>query len=235
VALAPRLPGSELWDHARRSGIGSLAARPDLSALMILFTFGALMNAFGMVSPVYAVVSTIAGVLHVGSEGLALGILFGLVLVVEPALLLGVAAWATRRASGSRDSLLAVGVRHAYALAPFGFGVWLAHYTFHFLTGLGTIVPVAQKAIADLGLPILGEPAWQLGGLPARFVQPIEVGFLTLGLIGSWIVAWRIAEQNSPRRAAPAFVPWAVLALVLFVAALWLFAQPMEMRGSSLS
>ena len=39
----------------QRSGIGRFSRRKDIAALAIVFCFGALMNAFGMVSPVYAV------------------------------------------------------------------------------------------------------------------------------------------------------------------------------------
>jgi polyferredoxin len=232
VALAPRLPGRELWEDPQRSGIGWFSRRPDLAALVIVFTFGALLNAFGMVSPVYAVQAWIAARLPAPDQSVALGILFGVALVIEPAILLGLAAWATRRATGARERLVAVAVRHAYALVPLGFGVWLAHYAFHFLTGFLTFVPVAQKALVDLGTPLLGEPVWTLGGLSTRAVLPIEVGFLVLGLIGSWIVGWRIAEREAPGRATRAFLPWAALALLLFVTAWWLLSQPMEMRGT---
>ena len=42
-------------------------------------------------------------------------------------------------------------MRYSYGLVPLGFGMWLAHYGFHFLTGLYTIVPVTQSAVASLG------------------------------------------------------------------------------------
>jgi hypothetical protein len=44
--------------------------------------------------------------------------------------------------------------------------MWLAHYSFHFLTGLYTIISVMQSALATLGWPLLGEPRWTLTGLP---------------------------------------------------------------------
>src|SRR5208282_587504 len=96
------------------------------------------------------------------------------------------------------EPLLRIGVRYAYGLTPLGLGIWVAHYCFHFLTGLWTFVPVAQKAVADLGWPLLGEPRWTLSGLPKHAVHPMEIGFLALGLIGSWIVAWNIAEREAP-------------------------------------
>ena len=63
-------------------------------------------------------------------------------------------------------------------------------------------------------------------------VHPLELGFLSLGLLGSLLVAHRIAERDYPVRTARAFAPWAGLFLLLTAAALWLLYQPMEMRGA---
>jgi hypothetical protein len=113
--------------------------------------------------------------------------------------------------------------------------MWLAHYGFHFLTGLLTIIPVTQRAVADLGWPFLGEPLWRLTGLPKNLVQPIELGFLLLGMAGSLLVVYRLAEDDSPRRPVRAFFPWAAVCLLLFLASLWLMTQPMEMRATFMS
>jgi hypothetical protein len=234
VALTARLPASELWTDPRRSGVGFLSRRKDLATLAILFTFGALLNAFGMVSPVYAVQAWLAERMGTSHEAPVLGALFLLALVIEPVLLLGFAAWLTRRGAGTREPLLPLVTRFAYALVPLGFGIWLAHYGFHLLTGLWTFVPVAQGALADLGLPGLGAPRWDLGGLPEQAVYPLELGFLGLGLLGSALVAYRIAEREYPARAMPAFLPWAGLCLLLAATAVWLLSQPMEMRGTFL-
>ncbi len=234
VGLAARLPASELWVDPRRSGIGRFSKRKDLATLALLFTFGALLNAFGMVSPVYAFQSWLAERMGTTQEGLVLGVLFLLLLVVEPVLLLGLAAWLTRRGTGTREPLLPLVTRFAYALLPLGFGVWVAHYCFHLLTGLWTFVPVAQDALADLGMPWLGTPDWSLGGLPEELVYPLELGFLGLGFFGSLLVAYRIAQRDYPARVLRASVPWAGLCLLLWVAAMWLLSQPMEMRGTFL-
>jgi hypothetical protein len=165
-----------------------------------------------------------------------LGVLFAACLVVEPAALLGAAAWMSRRWSGRQEPLLPLVIRFSYALVPLGFGIWLAHYCFHLLTGLLTVVPVAQSALADLGMPLLGSPNWRLTGLPVGLVKPLDQCFLSLGLIGSLLVAWQIAareEAGSPRTWR-AFAPWAGLCVLLWLTALWLLAQPMEMRATFL-
>jgi hypothetical protein len=58
------------------------------------------------------------------------------------------------------------------------------------------------------------------------------MGFLGLGLLGSLLVAWRIAGREAPARAVAAFLPWAGLCLLLWGSAVWLMGQPMEMRGT---
>jgi ferredoxin len=234
IALAARVPGAELWADRRRSGIGLFSKRKDLAVLALLFTFGALLNAFGMVSPVYAVQSWLSSVLGVRSEAAVLGIIFLAVLVVEPVLLLGAAAWLTRRVAGRPEPLLPLAVRFAYALIPLGFGVWVAHYTFHLLTGFWAFIPVAQNLLESGGIRFLGGTDWTRAGLPPALVQPLEIGFLCLGLIGSLLVAYRIAERDYPASARLAFVPWAGLILLLWLSATWLLSQPMEMRGTSL-
>lgn len=238
VGLRARLPGSELWAESWRSGIGRFFQRTDIATLAAVYTFGALLNAFGMISPVYTLENWLAGLLGLRPElGLlaelpVLGILFVVGLVVIPAGLLLLTGWWSRLWSGSHDKLSALIARYAYALVPMGFGVWVAHFAFHFLTGVLTIIPVCQSILIDQGL-LSGRPRWDLGPiLPIAWLYPVELGFLGLGWLGSLLVAYRLAEQDQPRRPWRAFLPWALLLALLLAAAAWLMAQPMEMRGT---
>jgi ferredoxin len=240
IGILSRLPASELMADPLRSGIGYFSRRKDIAALALVFTLGALLNAFGMVSPVYAVERAVGRLLHVSHEAPVLGVIFAFFLIVEPLLLLGLAAWLTRRWVGGANSkstraLLPLAVRYTYGLVPLGFGMWLAHYCFHFLTGLYTLIPVTQNAIASLGRPLLGAPRWTLTGLPANIVQVIEIGFLLLGFAGSLVVTYGLAEDDSPDRPLRAFLPWAAVCLVLWCASMWLMFQPMEMRATLMS
>jgi ferredoxin len=236
VGIMSRLPAAELAEHEQpRSGIGHFSRRKDLGALVVVFTFGALLNMFGMVSPVYAVESWIGQLLHVQNEAPFLMAIFGAFLVIEPLLLLGIAAWLSSRWSRVRRGLAAQITRYSYGLAPLGFGVWLAHYSFHFLTGLFTIIPVIQSALADLGWAVLGDPRWTLTGLSARAVQPVQLGFVLLGAIGSLWVMYRMAQEDDKKRVLRTFAPWAVTCLILCAGAVWLLFQPMEMRATFLS
>jgi hypothetical protein len=234
VGLVSRLPGAELWAESSRSGVGQPHKRKDLAALVLVFTFGALLNAFGMTSPVYAVQAWLSRTLGTTQRGPILALLFAAGLIVEPLVLLGSAAMVTRWATGTREGPLAIATRYAYSLVPLGFGIWLAHYSFHFLTGGLTIIPVSQAAVGDLGWSVAGEPNWGLAGMRAGAVYPLEMGFLCLGLIGSWVVAVRLARQDHPQAPWRAYLPWTILHVFLCASAVWLLTQPMEMRGTFL-
>jgi len=227
VGIMSRVPAGELTTDPMRSGLGIFSRRKDLAALVVVFTFGALLNAFGMVSPVYALESWVAKVLGVNREFPVLGFVFGLFLVVEPLLLIGVAAWLTRVWGGSREAIVAVAVRYSYVLAPLGFGIWLAHYGFHFLTGLYTIVPVTLGA---LGM----QPNWGTPGLAPNVVQVVEFGFVVLGLFGSLLVGYSIAANEKVAHPSRIFVVWALVVMIMAAGAIWLMSQPMEMRAVSL-
>ena len=123
---------------------------------------------------------------------------------------------------------------YAYGLVPFGFGMWLAHYGFHLLTGALTVVPVTQSAAIDLmGWAALGEPLWRWTGMRPGAVFPMQLGMHPARHDG---IARR-AERNlcaattrrrrlaRPRRGRSSCV------LSLAVAAIWILFQPMEMRG----
>lgn len=234
IGINSRVPAEELMQDPMRSGIGLLSKRKDLAALVVVFSFGALLNAFGMVSPVYAFENWLANLFGLTHELPVLASMFGLLLVVEPLLLIGLATWLTRVWAGSKRPWLYVAVRFSYSLAPIGFGIWLAHYSFHFLTGLFTFIPVTQAALAQAGWAALGPPQWGWLGLPVNVVQLFEFGFITLGLIGSLLVGYEMAVKEAPDRSLRAFVPWATLALIIAVGAWWLMTQPMEMRGVAL-
>jgi polyferredoxin len=234
VALTGRVPGAELVDSRRRSGIGRLAGRPDIAALAVLFAFGALVNAFAMVAPVYSVEEWLAGVMHVHSEAPVLLLMFVLALVVIPgALLVGAAALTRMMARTDTRSLRADIINYAVTLVPLGFGLWIAHYGFHLLTGVLTIVPVTQSAATDLlGWSMLGDPLWRLAGMTPGSVFPIQIGFVMLGMFGSLAVAHGISAREYPARPMAAAIPWMVVVVALGAAAFWVLSNPMEMRAT---
>lgn len=239
VGILSRIPADELGVSGTRSGLGNVGRRFDFTALTVVFTFGALLNAFAMTSPVYAVEQWISHATGLRVEWPILAAIFAVGLILEPAVFLLATAAISRRftdRSKNRPMSLLETVNHfARSLVPIGFGVWLAHYGFHFFTGFLTVVPVTQNAVMQwFGQPLLGEPLWHLGGLPESIVYPMELGFMGLGLLGSWLVAWTLAHQIATIRPIRSFMPWCVLHLVIFACAIWIMTQPMDMRGTFL-
>lgn len=237
VGILGREPARELWEDPRRSGIGRLSDRPDMAALVLVLVFAAFVNTFGMIAPVHRALAALQGITGTDSPALATVLLFGAGLVLAPLLLAGVAAWAGRALSGESGSLIQVATRYAWSLVPVGFGMWAAHYLFHFLLGALTIIPVAQLYLQDLGLPSGGPPLWSLGPiLPPEWVLPLQLLLFEAGFLVSLVVAWRIGRRlHGPGRTAlRAALPWMVLAALLSGVGIWLLFQPMEMRGTFL-
>lgn len=235
IGLIPRIPTQELWTDPRRSGLGRFTRRWDLVGLVVVLTFGAYLNAFAMITPVYALRQNLANWFGVTSDIPGLLLIFFLGFTVLPAAVLSGAAFFSRLLAGPADEALGLVVRRfVYSLVPLGFGMWLAHYAFHFLTGALTIIPVMQAYLNDSGFNV-GQPSWQFGpAVPLDWLFPIQTVFLYTGLFGSLVAAFQIAVGHYPNRniALRAFLPWGIMALLLLVVALWIMFQPMEMRGT---
>src|SRR5262249_37872779 len=127
-------PGRDLWRDPVRSGVGSFGRRPDLAALVVVLVFGALANAAGMVGPVAEWQDGLCSRLGLHSLLPVVSMYYFLALLGVPLLTVGTAAALSRRWGRLSASWLAVATRFSFALVPFGFGLWLSHSGFHFLT-----------------------------------------------------------------------------------------------------
>lgn len=240
VALTVRAPGRELVQP------DAWPRRWDISLLVIGMAFMGVVNAFGMVPPVYDLMQDMASALGLVAAGLAdaliefvvLFIIFALGSALLPVALSLLAAELTRAVAGKRSPLSRrdTVARFAPAFIPLGFGIWIAHYGFHFLIGALTIVPVTQTFLIDHRITLLGStPDWSLGGLDdSGLVGLIQVVALMGGFLWSMVIAQRTAMRHYGRQAMPALLPWALILLLLVAAAVWVFSQPMEMRGTIL-
>jgi cytochrome c oxidase assembly factor CtaG/polyferredoxin len=242
IVMSARAPGSELWHdtlagHASdRRHARSLGKRPDLAVLIVVLVFGAFVNAAGMVGPIVDWRDRLDFQLGQTSPLLVTSLLYLVGLLVLPLLLVGSAAVLCRWWGRLDSSIPAIATRYSYALIPIGFAMWLAHYSFHFLTSYDTALPTAQRFALDLGWPNLGEPTWTAACCRpvADWLPRLEVVFLDLGLLLSLYTAYRIAMAQSPQfsRALKALAPWTLLIALLFAAGIWLVFQPMQMRGT---
>lgn len=230
VGLFARSPLKELTD-AR-----AWRHRWDVIVLLAALAFMGVTNAFGMVPPVYALIQSLAeafsflegwGFSGMAIEGVVLLVIFGTGNLLLPVAAVLLAASLTKTFVRTRDTLREIAGTFAPAFVPVGFGVWLSHYLFHFLIGVWTIIPVGQ---AFFGL----EPNYALTGVPPDSValSLVEVGFLLLGFLVSLYVAQRAAVTRYGRQGFTAFLPWALLFLLLMVFSQWIMGLPMEMRGT---
>jgi cytochrome c oxidase assembly factor CtaG len=236
VGILATPPASTLWNDPFRSGIGRFSQRPDLAALVVLLTFGAFANAAGMIEPVVEWQDRLRLALGDPPQLAVITASYALALIVLPLVAVTLAAAASRRFTANHDTTLTTATRFAFALVPIGFGMWLAHYTFHFFTSWQSILPVAQRFAVDQGFAHLGVPIWQCACCEgvAAWIPHVEILLLDLGLLLSLYTAFRIAEANTAtvRHALKAFAPWGSLITLLFFLGVWIVFQPMEMRGT---
>jgi len=229
VGILPVVPGADLIRDLPRSGVGRYAKRIDLAALVLLLTFGAFANAAGMVVPALNAISELDRRMGFSSDFVVVTILSFLALIVIPlALTSAAAAWSRGVAGGSfRENFC----RFSMGLAPLGFGMWLAHFTFHFFTAALTPLPIFQRIAHEMGWR-KAEPEWVVPSLAFYDLPAWELVLLGMGLLLTLYVCWRLAKQFSASRPLGTFLPWGLLALALYAAGVWIIFQPMEMRGT---
>ncbi len=240
VGLFVRAAGSELYDD------NALPKRWDVSLLLIGLAFLGILNAFGMIPPVYDLMQDMARSL--GLTGGALsdfaigGIVFGLIFIIGTVALplaSAVLAATLGRAlthSAGQYTLRQTTAAFAPAFVPLGLGIWIGHYGFHFLIGAGSIVPVLQTFLIDHRITVFGtEPNWAwASGVNLDAIAVVQILALVGGFLWSMVVAQRSAMRLYRRRAPQGLLPWALLLLALMLLTVWIFGQPMEMRGTIL-
>ncbi len=225
------IPGHDLASDRFRSTLGKFGDRPDLAALLMVFTAGAFTNAAGMTAPVVAFIRSLEG------YGIAEPLAVTFIILAGTALLplgLGwICASLSRRFSSPRVSLVPLMSRFAFGLVPLGAAVWAAHFLFHLATGASSIVPVAGRILARFGMGT-ADPGMAMAGavgMAGSWVLHMEFLLLDLGYLASLFVLWRISGQLFNRKRMGGFLVWAALATLLFASAIWIILQPMEMRG----
>ncbi len=231
VALQVRSPAKELLDPQ------SFPRRWDVSFLFIALAFMGVTNAFGMIPPVYDLIGALSRLTGINAEWALLLILFGVGNVLLPALVGVGMAWAVLRVTGTvlrGRRLRNVFCAFAPAFILVGIGIWAAHYGFHFVTGALTIVPVFQNFLQDHQIGLLGPPNWALGGLMGTAQFGLIQGMLIVG--GYGLSLFTVRHTAADLFGQKGWRAWLVVSLILLglvLAALYVNAQPMEMRGIS--
>lgn len=236
IGVILRLPIVELVDENRRSGIGRLGRRLDYAILALIFTFGGFVNAAAMTEPAAQLRKLFERSLPAFDPQFALATA-AIVAIAFAVVVHFLFARLSLFCGGTSERRFEAVASFAFALVPLGASVWIAHYSFHFLSSLGAIVPAIQRWAADVGLN-LGTPAWNAGcfGMAADSLLKLEILILDIGLLGSLYCVHRLvgSRTTSWQKGLGMFIPWLMLLSILWSVALWLNFQPMQMRGAVL-
>lgn len=230
VALQIRSPLKEARTRLAAPGYA-------LAFLILSLIFTGVMSAFGMVPPVYRLQAWLAEALLIRSEAALLLLMFGAGNLLLPAVTLFLIGWINKPPGRSLlQSARSEASQFVPALLPLGAGIWLAHYGFHLATGGLAIVPVFQSFLLDHHITLLGDtPRWDLSMLlPLDWIFPLQVGVILTGTFASFgsLALSGLENNHTPMQALRRILPWAVLLVLLAVAALSVFNLPMEMRGT---
>lgn len=235
IGILATPPAAELWHDRWRSGIGRFEKRPDLAALVLVLVFGAFANAAGMIAPVVEWQDALRQQWELSSLFWPAGVYYLLCLIVGPTLVIAGVSSLSRRWGKITPSWRETATRQVYALVPLGFAMWLAHYSFHFLTSYDAAVPAVQRFLGEFGVN-LGSPDFTATCCrPAMAWLPrLEILFLDVGMLLSLYTAYRIALSSAAdyRHGLKALTPWAILIVLLFALGIWILLQPMQMRGT---
>lgn len=224
IGLMTRTPGRELLKD------GAWAKRWDMSLFVIILAFLAVVNAFGMVPPVFDLLEWFAEIGFTG-EILPLFFIFFGGGVIIPVTLALIAAKMTQilTFTGDKISLRDTVATFAPAFVPLGFGIWIAHYGFHFLIAPLSFVPVLQEFLGA------SQGDWATFGMQVdiEFIGLLQVVALLGGFLWSMYITLQASDRVYGKRSSfGALLPWALMLLVLMISAYQVFSLPMEMRGT---
>ena len=130
--------------------------------------------------------------------------------------------------NGKKYSLRDTVASFAPAFAPLGLGIWIAHYTFHLLIGMWTIIPVFQEFLG-----MQGDWARFGGAADMNLIGMVQLVGVLGGLLWSLMIAQRAAMRLYRRDAMFGLLPWVLVLIGAAVLAVTIFSLPMEMRGST--
>ncbi|WOO41684.1 cytochrome c oxidase assembly protein [Rubellicoccus peritrichatus] len=236
ITIQSVIPSQDLTNNDLRSTIGRYSERTDIAALLMVFCSGAFINAAGMTAPVQDLFQRITNQFGI-AESILVSVFIIAGVVAVPLALGYLAAILTRTLVTKGKSCRELMVRFAYGFVPLGAAVWAAHFLFHLATGAFTAVPVFKRILADLGIGSMGDAIDGLSnpGFSGNWIINMEFVLLDAGLLASLYVLWRISERTFEKQRVAGFLIWASIAVLLFMAAIWIIFQPMEMRGTQLS
>ena len=245
VSITLHSPLRELTRNPARSPAGRSFLRPDLAVLILVVVFSSVANAAIMTEPVARIFSRLRQ-----HSPWAPGSLFSLLAV---ALLAAALLWVCMGAARLLQSLAAgqefrtVFCRFSLALLPLGLSIWLGHLAFHLVSAWPAVPALSQHLLAQAApahaAPVLHNPRAEssasivtglLGNGGNLF--DLQIWIVNVGLFLAWYAGGKVIRQMvSPgRRMWAMWAVWGAGSAALYSVAVWIFAQPMYMRGMSL-
>jgi hypothetical protein len=230
-------PGTDIVRDPRRASVGRLAGRLDIAALALVFVFAAFANAAFMTAPVTSFDNDLAARLGLASSLPVTRVLLLIALVAAPATLATLSAYASRAASHVSATTRELLCRFSISLVPLGAAMWAGHFVFHLNVGWNSGWTTVQQAASRWHL--LGSPNRAIFSplLGAGTIRILQTLLLDAGLLLALYLVWRLAlvYASRVRDALLLFAPWAGIATALYITGVWIFLQPMQMRGLSAS
>jgi hypothetical protein len=114
--------------------------------------------------------------------------------------------------------------------------MWAAHFLYHLDTGWTSGWVAFQRATQDVGLRLFAASGIRNSSplVSADTMLVTQTLGLDAGLLLALYLAWRVARAYAPRARDALYLlaPWAGVATVLFGFGIWIFLQPMQMRGA---
>lgn len=235
VGLMAVTPGKDIAHDPQRSSLGRLSQRPDITALVLVFVCAAFANAAMMVAPISSWRDHIATNLNLSSTLPVTSALFFIAFGFVPVVMVNGSVMVGRAIGDVNVPKSEMVAGYSLALVPLATAMWAGHYLFHFLSGWGSLLPIFQRVINDLGGPIMNHSSSRTlnSFISMDTLRILQIIVLDIGLLATLYFGWRIARLHSCRL-RPAFttmVPWGIVAIFLYAFGIWTWLQPMQPRG----
>ncbi len=254
VSLGLQSPLRDLARDPVRSSLGRISARPDLALLVLVVAFSSLANAAIMIKPVASALTAFQRQHPWAANWLSS--LLATCAFCALLLLLYLGAARLLQFVARRQTLRTVFCRFSLALLPLGLSIWLGHLTFHLASSWSSVPMLLRNVSRELfagrltdaphaaflrimtgaGMmraessssmfsPILGTGGFNLFDL--------QVWIVNLGLFVTWYAGRKVIRQmvNSVGRMWSMTALWALGTTGFYAIAVWIFTQPMYMRG----
>ncbi len=163
IGLMAVAPGMDLVRDSQRSSIGRFSRRLDIAGLALVFVFAAFANAAFMTAPVVAFTRKLAAHFGLASSQPVTSILLFMALLVVPATVSLVAAYASRAASREPITIRELFCRFALVLVPLGAAMWAGHFLMHLFVGWGSGWATVRRAATSLAGHFLTLPSSHRG------------------------------------------------------------------------